>query len=209
MRSYNAQNELTGVGSGSLQYDADGNLINDGQGNTYTYDAWNRLVKVAGNGVVTTYSYDALGRRITESHTVAGTTTTADLYYSSNWQVLQEDIHVGGSPVSQRFQYVWSPVYVNAMVLRDQFSVATNGHATLINRLYVEQDANWNVIALVDGTPGSATKGKVVECFVYEPFGQVAALAANWTPLTGSKGPAGSLLNDTYGWRYLFQGGAV
>jgi len=50
-----AQNQLSGIG---LVYDAAGNVTTDNLGNTYTYDAENRIATVAGY----TYSYDADGR---------------------------------------------------------------------------------------------------------------------------------------------------
>ena len=56
-----------------------------------------------------THTYDALGRRLTEQTATA----TRHLYYSADWQVLEE--RVGGAPYAW---YVWSPVYVDALVLR-------------------------------------------------------------------------------------------
>lgn len=44
-------------------FDAAGNLLNDGQGHTYTYDAENRMVQVDG-GQTASYTYDAGGQRI-------------------------------------------------------------------------------------------------------------------------------------------------
>ena len=133
----------------------------DGSGNTYVYDAWNRLVAVnGGDTTVATYSYDGTGRRITETH---GSTTTA-LYFSTAGQVLEEQ--VGGVTQAQN---VWSPVYVNALVLRDQSS---EGDGTLDLRLYVVQDANWNVTALIDAS------GNVVERYIYNPYGSVTVLTA-------------------------------
>ena len=108
--------------------------------------------------------------------------TATDLYYSSNWQVLEE--RQNGTPTTQ---YVWSPVYVNAMVERDQSS----GGGTLNERLYAQQDANWNVTALV------STSGTVVERYVYDPYGTVTVLSATWETQSGSN----------YTWVYLFQGG--
>ena len=58
-RTTDDQNRLTGVGSSSLTYDNNGNMLTDESSDTYTYDAWNRMVN--GN-----CAYDALGRRITE-----------------------------------------------------------------------------------------------------------------------------------------------
>ncbi len=68
--------------------------------------------------------------------TAGGTTT--DLYYSDSWQVLEERVASGGTSVP-RVQYVWSPVYVDALILRDR---DTNANGTLDERLYVVQDAN-------------------------------------------------------------------
>jgi RHS repeat-associated protein len=123
-------------------------------GNTYVYDAWNRLVTVKNNGsTVAAYGYDGLSRRITETH---GSTTTG-LYLSAAGQVLEE--RVGGVVQARN---VWSPVYVNALVLRDQSS---QDNGVLDQRLYVQQDANWNVTSLVD------TSGNVVERYDYDLFG--------------------------------------
>ena len=197
-RTYNNQNELTSVGSNTLTYDANGNLTTDENGNQYKYDAWNRLVQVKdqNNNVLASYTYDALGRRIQETEN--GTTT--DLYYSTQGQVLEEQ--QGGQATAR---YVWSPVSVNTLVLRDdQF----NSAGTPQRRLYVQQDVNSNVTALVDGTPGSSTYGTVVERYSYTPYGQVTVMDSNWNPLSGS-GPAGSLQNDTYGPRDPVPGRAV
>jgi RHS repeat-associated protein len=54
------QNQLGGIG---IVYDPAGNVVNDGLGNTPTYDAENRIVTDAG----LTYSYDADGVRINKS----------------------------------------------------------------------------------------------------------------------------------------------
>jgi RHS repeat-associated protein len=82
---------------------------------------------------------------------------------------------------------VWSPVYVNALIIRDQSSLH-NG--TLDQRFYVVQDANWNVTALVN------TSGTVVERYAYLPFGAVTVMNGSWSTISGS----------AYGAVYLFQG---
>ena len=63
----NAQNQLTGVGTATLDYDASGNLTTDETGQELVYDAWNRLVGVkdSSGNTLETDTYDALGRRIT------------------------------------------------------------------------------------------------------------------------------------------------
>ncbi|HXG09406.1 MAG TPA: hypothetical protein VNK04_06420 [Gemmataceae bacterium] len=161
-RSHNRQNQITAIsGQTTPAYDNNGNLTTDQMGKTLVYDAWNRLVKVKdGSATLVAYTHNALNRRVTEDR--SGTVT--DLYYSDQWQVLEE--RVSGTT---KIQYVWSPVYVDALVLRDRDADgnAANG---LEERLYVQQDANWNVTALVDAA------GNVVERYVYNPFGAVAVL---------------------------------
>jgi YD repeat-containing protein len=90
----NDQNEVTGVGGATTPtYDAAGNMTGDENGLGYVYDAWNRLVVVKSSGGTTleTFSYDGMNRRVTT--TASGATT--DLYYSTAWQVLEEQ--VGGA----------------------------------------------------------------------------------------------------------------
>jgi RHS repeat-associated protein len=140
-------------------------------------------VKDASGTTLKTYEYDGLHRRVSE--TAGGTTT--DFYYSDAWQVLEERVTSHGRQ-SVGAQYVWSPVYVDALVLRDRDS---NGDGTLDERLYVAQDANYNVTALFDNS------GNVVERYLYDPFGQVTILDANWNVLTAS----------AFGWAHLHQGG--
>ena len=57
-----ALNQYTSVGGAARQYDADGNLISDGE-RTYEYNVENRLVQVTGPEGVTRYEYDVFGHR--------------------------------------------------------------------------------------------------------------------------------------------------
>jgi len=185
-RTANQQNEITSIsGQTTPGYDGDGNTTKDQAGDTLVYDAWNELVQVknGNNTVLAAYGYDALGRRITETR---GASTT-DLYYSKDWQVLEER-NASNQPTARN---VWSPGYVDALVLRDRDAdgITFNG---LEERLYVLQDANYNVTA-VAVTFGS----RVVERYVYDPYGQVTVLAPDWS-VRGT---------SSYAWAYLFQGG--
>jgi RHS repeat-associated protein len=122
-------------------------------------------------GTSVSYAYDALGRRVSETR---GANVT-DLYYSAAWQVVEE--RTGGNVT----QYVWSPVYVDALIERDSGG----------QRLYVQQDANWNVTAIVDNT------GAVKERNAYDPYGQPTFLDPTWATLASS----------AFAWLYLHQGG--
>jgi RHS repeat-associated protein len=170
-RTHNKQNEVTGVGSNTLTFDANGNLTKDDAGQQYVYDAWNRLVAVKNSGgtTIVSYQYDGLSRRIVENPG-----TVHDLYYDAAWQVLEER---WGGVSTATIQYVWSPVYIDALVLRDR-STANNG--TLDERLWVQQDANYNVTALINGS------GSVVERYEYDPYGKQTVLDASFNTRSGS-----------------------
>jgi RHS repeat-associated protein len=58
-------------------------------------------------------------------------------------------------------------------------------------RLYILQDANFNVTALVN------TSGAVVERYTYDPFGHSEVRNASWVVQTGG---------SAYAWVYQFQG---
>src|SRR5205807_1051372 len=76
--------------------------------------------------------------------------------------------------------YVWSPVYVDALIARDSGGT----------RLYALQDGNWNVTGLVN------TSGTVVERYAYDPYGSITYLTGTW----------GSRSSSSYSWVYNFQG---
>jgi RHS repeat-associated protein len=182
-RTHDAQNEVTGFGSNTLTFDTNGNLTTDENDNQLFYDAWNKLVEVQDDldNPLASYGYNALGRRIIEIHGAE----TKELYYSAAWQVLEEQIE-GDTAI----QYVWSPIYADALVLRDR---DTNDNGLVDERLYVQQDANYNVTALLD------TSGNVEERYVYDPYGKATILDDAWSTLTSS----------AFGWEYLHQGGRL
>src|SRR5579884_3636068 len=165
-RTANQQNEYTSIsGSGTVSYDANGNTTADGTGNSFVYDAWDRLVAIKnGSTTLASYTYDGLNRQI--QVTEGGTTT--DLYVSAADQVLAE---YQGSTVTA--YNVWSPVYVNALVFR-----AVNQGSW--QRLYAVQDANWNVTALVNGTAA------VVERYAYDPYGAITVMSPSWVVQSSS-----------------------
>jgi RHS repeat-associated protein len=172
-RSANKQNEITSVsGATTPTYDAAGDMTGDEAGRQFVYDAWGRLVVVKNSGGATlaTYRYDGLNRRVRDIEA-----STTDLYYSDQWQVLEED--VSGSAVNS---YAWSPVYVDALIARDSGGT----------RLYAVQDANWNVVGLVN------TSGNVVERYGYDSYGSQTVTDGSWNTRSGS----------SYTWTYGFQG---
>jgi RHS repeat-associated protein len=136
------------------------------------YDAWNRLMKIDVhiNGQYSAtraeYEYDGLGRRIRQK-ALAGDDWD-HYYYNNAWQVLEVRRDAAeGDPVV-RHQYVWSPRYIDAPILRDENK---DGDSDCINgddeRLYYCNDVNMNVVALVN------TSGEAVERYRYDAYGWI------------------------------------
>src|SRR5262245_48809300 len=100
---------------------------------------------------------------------------TNDFYHTAAWQVVEERVN----DVPRR-QYVWSPVYVDALVLRDRDA---NNDGSLEERLWAAQDANYNVTAVFDNS------GNVVERYVYDPYGTPTVYDATYANVLHSAEP--------------------
>jgi len=213
-RTANAANEITGIDSSAanVRYDLAGNMTVAPQPNSptagynLTYDAWNRLVKVTtGSGVnektVAEYGYDGLNHRVVkETYDSSGVLSeTRHFYLSQGDQVLEERV---GTSVAAAQQYVWGLRYVDDLVLRDWDVAAggdlggdgnaNNGTTGLDERLYAMQDANWNVVALVN------TSGVPVERYTYSAYGKVEVRNADFSEATGNA--------SAYAWTVLYTG---
>ena len=153
-REHNAQNQLIEMGTATLAYDDNGNETTDQNGWTFIYDAWNRQVEVKdGQTSLVRYAFDGLNRRISEGG--------SEDYYSAQWQQVEQRDGSG----SVTTQYVYSPVYVDAIIERDR-SVS----GTLDERVWVMQDANYDVTGIADGS------GTVLQRFVYDAYGKRTVL---------------------------------
>jgi RHS repeat-associated protein len=113
--SYNNLNQLTGLSGQALTYDADGNLLSDGQ-RDFSWDAENRLVGITypgAPGKATTFTYDGFDRRTSITSTPAGGGTVTSTSYAwcgsiiceardaagaVNREYLAEGEYVPGSP---------------------------------------------------------------------------------------------------------------
>jgi uncharacterized delta-60 repeat protein/RHS repeat-associated protein len=72
----------------------------------------------------------------------------------------------------------------------DDFTLVRYNAGSLEQRLYAQQDHNYNVTSLTD------TAGTVVQRVVYDPYGAPTFLTASWS--SGS---------NSHSWKYLHQGG--
>jgi RHS repeat-associated protein len=172
-RTHNSQNQITAIASTSTFSDNNGSLTNDGT-RSYLYDIHYRLTEVkdaAGTNSIIMYAYDALGRRITESPNGGAAT---DVYYSASWQAL-EDVQSSHA----KNQYVWSPVYIDAMIERDR-DADNDGSHTLEERLYAEHDANFNLTSVIN------TSGTVLERYFFDPYGDRTVTDANCSSRAGN-----------------------
>ncbi|NNJ26204.1 hypothetical protein LzC2_22850 [Planctomycetes bacterium LzC2] len=182
-RTGNAVNEITAIAEtagpswADPAYDASGNMTTVPQPGdptaTYAavYDAWNRLVKLTdGATVVQENAYDARGYRIER----IADGEARRYYHSAGWRVLEE--RIGTATLAER-QFVWGVRYIDELVLRDRDE---DGTGSLIERLYALQDANWNVVALVDEVGGLA------ERFGYAAYGEMQVLTPAFAARTGS-----------------------
>lgn len=192
-RGHNSQNQITSItGLTTPTFDNNGNMTKDQLGIQFTFDAWNRhkQTKNSGGTLLKTHTYDSLGRRMIEERTATGGGVEyRTLYYTAGWQVVEERVSATpGTEGPARVQYVWSIRYVDEMVLRDR-DADSNG--SLEERLYVIQDANFNVTATIN------TSATVQERMLYDPYGSPKF----FTSAYGSPTDAG-----TKTWVYLHQG---
>jgi RHS repeat-associated protein len=194
-RTANKVHEISGitnsVGSAWVTpaYDAAGNTTTLPQpadptkSYTATYDAWNRLVKLVdttSSGTVQQNAYDARAFRTKRQDYTSGTLSeTRHFYYTSAWQSIEERLGTSPNSANPERQQVWGRRYVDDLVLRDR---DTNGDGTLDERLYGLQDANWNVVALIN------TSATAQERYQYTPFGSPTFL--NGTMSTSSPASA-------------------
>jgi len=196
-RTHDAVNQITGISEEQGQtawadpaHDPAGNgttLPRPGdESNTFTcvYDAWNRLVEVkVGATTIERNEYDGLNRRVVKQFDSAapadpdGLDAYRHYYYNSAWQILETRKSAGAATAPQtlqpEWQYVWSPRYLDAAVLRDRNSDADD--LCDDERLYYCNDANMNVTALTD------ENGDAVERYAYDAYGQPTVYDGTWS----------------------------
>ena len=174
-RTGNSGNQITSVGDNDLAYDKNGNTTTDEQGHTLVYDAWNRVVSVSnGETLLKSYTYDGASRRVTEYDCM----NTVDNYFSAQGQVIEQD--QGGHAILQN---LWSPVYINALVLRDRDSNPGDETHTLDQRVYMTQDANFNVTGMVTSADSVWSTSLRV---VYDGYGNASFYTGAWSGTTNT-----------------------
>ncbi len=154
----NAYTNLSGAISATMQYDNNGNLVNDGI-YIYTYDAQNHLIAV-NNGAMSSYKYDALGRRINKK---VGSVST-QFFYSAYNEIEYRD----------SLSNVLSS-YVNGLRIDDIVSAQINN-----NDYYYYKNALGSVNAIANSS------GTILERYEYDAFGKVHFYDANYNITSSS-----------------------
>lgn len=182
-RTPNLANEITAISAttGTDWYDptfnAAGNMVTGpkpadpgAKKFQYTYDAWQRLVKVEESPTagmpswtnVATYKYNGLNERIVKVDIAASPDVQYDYYYNHRWQVLEVRKDGSANPLEQN---VWHPYYIDALGLR--YYDSDTSTSTGVVAQYCTHDANLNVTALMNATGG------ILERYDYDPYGKL------------------------------------
>jgi RHS repeat-associated protein len=164
-------------------YDRNGNLTFDGS-QKYTYDAWNRMVKVAhayrdgsnnvqAGQISSTSSYDGRGRRISKTLANTGAWDCAYHYYYDGDSLAETR---NGSDILMR-QHVWGTQYIDELVqigINQHPQTNDPGGNVCQRYFWTCQDANYNVLGVV------MSNGRLVERYEYTPYGQRTVLSHGW-----------------------------
>jgi RHS repeat-associated protein len=149
-------NETFGGTDITPTYDDNGNLTFDGSFK-YTYDAWNRLVKATLDDTDVTIheaAFDGLGRRVVKTVSNSGDLDGVTEYYHNSNQIIETRDGSGNLET----QVYHGTQYIDEVVGQ---RIANMG------RVYVHQDANYNVTGTTDLT------ARQIERNYYSPYGQL------------------------------------
>ncbi len=148
--TFDLNNRQTSIDGYAPSYDANGNLLSDGQpapsGKTYAWDPRNRLTQIQqGAATLATFEYDAVGRRTRK--TIAGTTTE---FLYDEWNPVHEKV---GSAT----RTLLTGLDIDEYFARDD----------VVGRTHFLSDALGSTVALTDSSQ------VVRQRYSYEPFGEV------------------------------------
>ncbi len=151
------------------------------QSYTATYDAWNRLVKIAdGSDAISEYGCNGAKRQIVlKSYASGALSETRHLYYTepSKWQVVEERVGTSPDSADAERQFVWGLRYSDDLIIQDRDTYSSN---SLDERLHCCQDNNWNVSAL------AFSGGSVARRYVYSGSGIPTDCDETFDPTTPS-----------------------
>ncbi len=151
--TYDPNNRMTVAGGSSYTYDANGNLTAISTGQSFGYDALNRLTQATGPGGVATYTYNGTGLK-TQRTGPDGVTR----YYYNGIKPIWETDGVG---------------VMTAQLDRDIFGNLLSRAEGSGARRYYHPDGLGTTLALTDGT------GQVMSSTLYDAWGNLRASGGN------------------------------
>ena len=164
----------------TLEYDADGNVTKDGEGNTLTYSPFNRLESFVKDGKVTEYRYNGSGVLVSQKDNVTG---EENKFYYNGSRALNEST---AGIITSYFQ-------VSGRVI-GKVTAGQNSQTYLTDQAH-------SVIRIMEGR-------KVLDAnFVYTPYGQQSDLSIKTTGVkTSGFGFNGERTDGKTGYQFLGQG---
>ncbi len=112
----------------------------------------------------------------------------------------QDDYYTGQQVIETRvdsaikYQNLWSPRYIDSLILRDTYS---GGSVVTAERVLYLSDANYNVTGLVKYNSGTSD-WEVVERYTYTPYGVATFRNASWTDVGSSANANANLFTGRY-----------
>ncbi|WP_334319774.1 RHS repeat-associated core domain-containing protein, partial [Termitidicoccus mucosus] len=181
----NTLNQYTHVGAPqaapvSPSYDLDGNMLADGTGRAFAWDAENRLIAVETDATRVAYAYDGQSRRVrrtefSRANPLASWEQTADRFYLyDGWNVIAEyTTGSAGILPALACSYVWGLDLSNAVQ-------GVGGVGGLLSAKegetakYFTFDGNGNVSEMLDNG------GNMQAHYEYDPFGNTTVGTGLW-----------------------------
>ena len=175
----NSLNQYLSVTSASSvvnpTYDADGNMLTDGEGKAYAWDGENRLIQVTlPNSEIVRYSYDGQSRRVKREHiSFVATETTTYLY--DDWNVIAE-WHSPTSDLGLLTSRIWGLDLSNGLQGAGGVGglLASIAHSPSPIASFSSYDGNGNVCELLDSA------GAAKAHYEYDAFGKETFVVGDW-----------------------------
>jgi RHS repeat-associated protein len=167
-----SMNQYVAFGGVRQQYDANGNLIDDGK-NLYQYDAFNRLRTVtrkSDSAVLANHSYDAHHRRVAQLLSSPDEAITLVFCTYDGWQAIEELTQ------TSRRQFVFGSTF-DAPIIVDSM---TDGTAPPSGRFFYHEDGRSNVRAV------TSTDGALAERYAYDAYGAPTVIGTDGGPRPAS-----------------------
>lgn len=189
--TYNSNTEHahapSSVGTQSLTYDANGNMLSGLNGKVMTYDGENRPLSVTYNGTTTRYVYAADGTRLKKVDNADTADETVTLYLPNT-----EIRNFGQGLAEEILNYTFDGIRLKNGNVTDGTGGVTSGEVD-----YLHADQLGSIIAITNSA------GERAEHRVYKPFGEIAVEDVS-APITAeTKGFIGERFDAGAGLQYL------